>query len=459
MRAPSLALLCALPLGAWALPAAGAPIDAEPTPLEVPVAADGWTADRVAARAVEVSDRVEGARVDRTRAEAGAEWRAADFAPRLDLQATYTRLSEIDQPPFSFGEIVVDSPFPQILDQYALKASLTVPVTSAFLAVLPAWKAAKGQAEVARWQGEIAREEAALSAREAFFGFARVEAARVVAADAVRLLDAYLDDLQALFAAGQVTEADVLQARARRAEAAGQTARLAGAHRLATHSLRLMLDLGPDAPVGLGEDIARAPDPLPPASELTEGWRGRPEVNALVALGGVFEDSADAAGASRWPSLAVVGNYTYANPNNRFVPASDRFDGSWDLSLVLSWSPNAFVSGLAQREDVLLQARRNAADLEALREGLALQLASAVADFEAATAALEAADEQVEAATAAWRAQRDLLQAGEATPNDVLDAESALRRAQAARFDTRIDCHLARARVDHALGRASSTGE
>ena len=34
-----------------------------------------------------------------------------------------------------------------------------------------------------------------------------------------------------------------------------------------------------------------------------------------------------------------------------------------------------------------------------------------------------------------------------------------VRRAQAARFDTRIDCHLARARVDHALGRASNSGE
>ena len=149
----------------------------EPAALVVPISPDGWTAERVAARAVEASTRVAVSEVDRIRAETNAEWRVAEFAPRLDLRATYTRLSEIDQPPFQFGELTIDSPFPQILDQYALQASLTVPVTDAFLAILPAWRAAKGTAEVARWQTETERASAALRAREAFYGFARVEAA------------------------------------------------------------------------------------------------------------------------------------------------------------------------------------------------------------------------------------------------------------------------------------------
>ncbi|MCB9529482.1 MAG: TolC family protein [Myxococcales bacterium] len=428
-----------------------------PADLVLPVSADGWTAERVAERAAKVSTRVATAEVDRVRAETSAEWRAAEFAPRLDLRATYTRLSEIDQPAFSFGEITVDSPFPQILDQYALQASLTVPVTDAFLAVLPAWRAAKGQAEVARWQTAAERQSAALRAQEALYGLARVEAARLVAADAVRLLDAYIEDLQALFGAGQVTEADVLQARARRAEAVGQSARLESAWRVASQNLRIVLDLPGDAPIAIGEDVTRPPAALPADAELGDGWRDRPEVQALMALDSVYRDSADAAGASRWPSLSVRGNYTYANPNSRVLPQKEQFDASWDVSVILAWSPNGLVSGVARREDALLQADRNAADLETLREGLALQLAQAVGDYRAATAALAAADEQVEAAHAAWTLQRDLLRAGEATPNDVLDAESALRRAQAALFDVRIDCHLARARIDHAIGRAVPT--
>lgn len=445
------ALLAASP--ALAAPSTGD----EPAALVVPTTPDGWTAERVAARAVAVSTRVSAAEVDRLRAETSADFRAAEFAPRLDLRATYTRLSEIEQPAFSFGEIVVDSPFPQILDQYALQASLTVPITDAFLAILPAWRAAKGTAEVARHQTAAAREQAALQAREAFYGFARVEAARLVADDAVRLLDAYIDDLKALFGAGQVTEADVLQARARRAEAVGQQARLDSARRVAAQHLRILLDLPPDAPIGIGEDVTRPPAPLPAADVLDGGWRDRPEVAALVALGAVYEHGADAAGASRWPSLSLRGNYTYANPNARVLPQREAFDGSWDVSVILAWSPNGLVSGVARREDALLEVKRTAAELETLREGLALQLAQAVGDYHAATAALTAADEQVEAAHAAWVLQRDLLRAGEATPNDVLDAESALRRAQASLFDVRIDCHLARARVDHAIGRAAQS--
>lgn len=426
----------------------------EPAALVVPISPGGWTAERVAARAVEASTRVAVSEVDRIRAETNAEWRVAEFAPRLDLRATYTRLSEIDQPPFQFGELTIDSPFPQILDQYALQASLTVPVTDAFLAILPAWRAAKGTAEVARWQTETERASAALRAREAFYGFARVEAARLVADDSVRLLDAYIDDLAALFGAGQVTEADVLQARARRAEAFGQTLRLASAHRVAAENLRILLDLPPDAPIAIGEDITRSPAGLPDGDALASGWRDRPEVAALTALGTVYQHSADAAGASRWPSLSLRGNYTYANPNQRVLPQAERFDGSWDVSVILAWSPNSLVSGIARREDALLEVDRTTAELATLREGLALQLAQSVGDYQAATAALAAADEQVAAAHAAWVLQRDLLRAGEATPNDVLDAESALRRAQAALFDVRIDCHLARARIDHAIGRA-----
>ncbi len=437
------------------LPAARPAVDDAPAELTVPSTADGWTAERVAARAVEVSEQIDVAEIDRIRATTAAEWRAAEFAPRLNLRASYTRLSDIDQPPFEFAGMAFDSPFPQILDQYAVQASLTVPISDMFLAILPAYRAAKGSAEVTRWQTEVERQSAALTAREAFYGFARVEASQIVANDAVRLLEAYIDDLEALFGAGQVTEADVLQARARKAEAVGQLARLESARRVAGQNLRILLDLPPDAAIGLGEDLARPPAPLPDRATLADGWRDRPEVQALRALGAVYDDQADAVGAARWPSLAVQANYTYANPNQRIVPQNEEFAATWDVSVILSWSPNAAVGAIAQREDVHLQARRTAAELEALREGLALQLEKAVGDYEAAIAVLAAADEQVAAARAAWIAQRDLLRAGEATPNDVLDAESALRRAQATLFDIRIDCHLARARVEHALGRAA----
>lgn len=452
-----------LPLLALALAGLGCPGPASavtpqggeaPPALVIPVTPGGWTADAAAARAVQVAEKVEAAAVDRIRAEAAARWRVADFAPRLDLQASYTRLSAIDSPPFSFGEITVDSPFPQILDQYGLKATLTVPVSDAFVSILPAWRAAQGGAEVARWQGLVEQQSAALGAREALYGLARVEAARLVADDAVRLLDAHLDDLDALYRAGLVTRADVLQAQARRAQAEGQQAQLAGARRVAEANLRILLDLEPDAPVGIGEDLTRDPAPPPPEAEAADGWRDRPEVQALRALVGVYEHTADAQGGQRWPRLALAGNLNYANPNQRIVPQVEEFSATWDVSVVLSWSPNAFVRGTAEREDALLQARRTRADLAALQDGLSLQLARSVADFHAARAALAAAEREVESARAAWGLETDLLRAGEATPNAVLDAEAALRRAQATLFDVRIDCHLARARIDHAVGRA-----
>ncbi len=40
---------------------------------------------------------------------------------------------------------------------------------------------------------------------------------------------------------------------------------------------------------------------------------------------------------SAWyPDIYLIGNYSYARPNQRIVPTKDQFDGTWDVTLSLS---------------------------------------------------------------------------------------------------------------------------
>jgi hypothetical protein len=90
---------------------------------------EGLTADQVAVLAVTNAPQAEAAAAAQARAEAAYREVRVGLFPQLALQANYTRLSEVDLPPFDIGGTIIDNPFPQILNTYLLRASLSIPVT------------------------------------------------------------------------------------------------------------------------------------------------------------------------------------------------------------------------------------------------------------------------------------------------------------------------------------------
>lgn len=421
----------------------------------LPVDPAGWTAEKVAARAVEVAPSVKQAQATRTTAEDAAKLGVSAFAPRLDLRASYTRLSLIDPPNIpGFGE------FPQYPDNFLLRASLAVPVTDYIFTVLPSFQAAEDLARVASFQAEAESESVALRARESFYLFVRTTAAERVAGDAVMQLEKYLADLEALVGAGEGTPADVLQARSRLAEARVQRSAARGSVRVATEALRLLLDLPAGAAITIAEDVFESARPAAPdaAALVTEAMESRPEVRALHALAESNDAQVRAAHGARYPRLSVVGNVDYASPNQRLFPQVEEFDATWDLSVVLSWSPNDFVSNKVVADQAELERTRVDNDLITLQDMLGSAATQAASDYGVALETISAADEGVTAAREAWRVRRELLAAGEATPSEALETETALRRAELQQIDAHVSARLALARVQHVIGKARARG-
>lgn len=433
---------------------------AEPPPLALPFQANGLSPGEAVRRAITTAPSLRARQAQAEQARAAVSLRALDFAPRLDLRASYTRLSEIDQPTVNFGGMEI-ALFPQILDQYALRAGVTVPISDYLLRTRHSFDAAKSTAQAADWQATAEREATAIRAFEAYVNYARVQAALTVSRTAITTLERHIGDLEALETAGQVTPADVLQAKAQLADAQLQTRRLEGSLRVTATHLRQQLHLDPAAPLVLGPAIQAPPAPVAVsrAERVRIALEERPELRALGALLESNRRTAKAAGAGMWPRLSLIGNIDYTNPNQRIVPPEDTFTATWDATLALSWSPNDAVISKVSRESAELEISRIQADLAQVEEQVRVQLSQASSDADLARAALEAASRGVEAATAALKTNADLLTAGEARPSDVLTAETALRRAQLAAVDARIDAHLATARVHYAMGRASALAE
>lgn len=444
---------------------AGAPVAPDapdaPTGFALDVVSGGLTEATVVARVQKVSPRLESAVIARESALNSATWKAADFAPRLDLQASYMRLSEVEQVPFEFGDTVLENPFPQVLNQYALRARLRVPISDYYLSVLPTYRAAEASAEVARFQVEAEREADALRAREAFLSYVRAVAATQVAEHSVAQLQAHVAKINTLFRARRLTQADVMQARAQLSSATLQRDRLRAAVEVTGASLRTMLRLDAGAPLPIGEDIM-APDTqaVPSRDNLqAQALSQRPEVRGLQHVLAAHQFHQSAAGGVRWPNLSLVANFDYANPNARSILQQQKFSASWEVGLVLAWSPNDFVAAAVQVDEARADGHRAQADLKALEERIHTQITQSISDLKVAKASIRTAEEGVEAATEVWQVKRDLLDAGRATSDDVLDAQTVLFRAQLNLVDARVDVRVARARTQYAAGLAASALE
>lgn len=464
-RSTRAALLCvSLLSGLMSVSVAAVPqVNAQDAPLEfgVDVVPGGLTEARVVARVQEVSPRVQSAEIARESAQATATWRAADFAPRLDFKASYFRLSEVEQPPFEFGDTTIDNPFPQVLDQYAFRARLRVPISDYFLNILPQYRAAGASAEVARFQVQAQREADALRAREAFLSYVRAVAATRVAENSVTQLQAHVDKLDALFRARRLTEADVMQARAKLSNAQLQRDRLRGAVQVTGERLRTMLHLDADRSLAIGEDVLTTDNAaIPEPKDLqAEALNKRPEVLGLQELMGAHQFRQSAASGARWPTLSLAADFDYANPNARSILQEQEFSATWQVGLILAWSPNDFIAADVQIDQARAQRQKAQADLKTLEEKIHTQVTRAISDLRVARASIHTAEEGVKAAAEVWRVKRDLLEAGRATPNDVLDAETVLYRAQLNLVDARVDVRVARARVQYASGHAARVGE
>jgi len=447
----------------------------------------GLTADGAAERALQTAPSVDRATAAVAVSEAGARraWQA--LFPRVEVSFRYTRLSRITQPDFgSIGldaeqaELAriavaeVDDPeaqflwnslldsfsntdsfsFPVLLNNYAFRASLTYPVSDLFFTILPSYRAAESATEATRAQIAVERRTVGYRARETFYELARGRGALVVAEKSVEQAEAHRQQVAALVDAGAAARVDLLRVEAQLAQSRVAVARAAGGVRVAENALRVLMHADPTEEIALGEDFSVAP-PGPSGNLdalVTRAVENRPEVIALDRLETARTEAIQAQLGRRYPRLALQANFDLANPNQRIIPQQQEFRPTWDISVVLSWSPNDLGDARQAVEEARAQLLQVEADRRALEDAVRLEVAQALAEWETAETTWEASRLGLHAAEESYRVRFDQLEAGAAVTSDLIDAEAELTRARLEVVDAAIGMRIARARIDQAVG-------
>ncbi|MGM0578055.1 MAG: TolC family protein [Myxococcota bacterium] len=455
-----LALVTLLAPSAHAAPPDAEPPDADPPPsireiLET--RESGLTAAEAAARAVEAAPEVRRAEAARDQAEHASERTRAGWIPQVDLEASYLRESDVRQPEFQVDGQTSGNPFPLILDNWLLSGTLRLPVTDWFLRVLPSYRSAEQQARASAWEADTQRQAIALQARVAFWDWVGARGAERIAEDSEALLQAHRDDAADRVDVGTAPRSDLLQAEAELAAARVRRLRAVATREVAEARLRRLLNRPAVEPMHPGATLfdASLESPVPPRGRLlATATRRRPEVLALQAIVEAREEQVDLERGARYPSLDLHARVDYANPNPRVFPQEAVFDTTWQAGVALTWRPTDLIGVEHAVEEAGLEVTRAREDLERLLRDLEVEIAEARSNLTTALEAVDAARAGVAAAQESHRARAARYAVGEGTSTEVLEAETTLRDNQLQLLQARIDARRARARLDHAVGRA-----
>lgn len=439
----------------------------------------GWTAEQAGQRARHASYDVAAKNEALRAAAAKVDQALYSFLPRLSGTARYTRLSPITAPslgggggfsvaavgsgvaagaPLPANALLVATPpfsFPVLLNNYTLQASLTVPISDYFLRISHAYAAASHNEESARLDRLASEAKAAADGKIAFYNWVKAVGQREVLQQALEATRDHAKDAESLFKAGTASKADVLGAQSQVAQGELAVAQAQEYVELAYEQLRIAVRAKPDEAITLGEDvIAQLPRATLDMSALRqEGVTGRAELRSLAAAEQGLSSVASLSRAQSWPQVAAVGNYTYANPNQRYVPQSNTWNATWDVSLQLTWSPNDFLVGRAAGSEADANTMRLRVQSTQFRDALSLEVTQAVSSHQTADLAAEATATAVTAAEEAYRVRREMYRVGRGTSVELSDAEANLFRAKLAAVSARIDQRIARVKLEHATGR------
>jgi outer membrane protein TolC len=412
-----------------ALAQAGAP---EPASAQAPLS---LTLEDAVRRGVEQAPRLAEARARESSAQATVSSREALAKPGISASTSYLRTNHVI--PFGFGSPTsgTEPIFPDIPNNYRVRAEMTVPVYTAGR-VSSLVDAAEADVRAAGHDRKTTEEDVRIDLVRAYWALVTAREAERVLVQSLERADAAVSDVKARVDAGVLPPNDLLSIQAQRAREAVRLVQAKNAVAATMMNLDRLIGEDPGRQIvpATGVDVV-----LPAAGELAaqpiealiaRAREQRTERASLTDRQASLRAAGEASLASLRPQLGALVAVEPTRPNQRFVPKTDDWKTSFDLGVTLTWP--LFDGGKARADNAVALAQAEALGhrLHDFDAALAVEVRQRLLDLESGRAALAASAEAVAAATEARRVVQERFRAGVATSTEVLDAQQELLEAE-----------------------------
>lgn len=374
--------------------------------------------------------------------------------PQLSFSGSYMRLSNI--PPFQVSLPIFPQPIqisPVILDNYTLKLSLQQPLFTGFkLWSLRSAAESIYNASKSSYNSDL--NDAAFKIQAAFWNFYKAGQNNKVIADMLKQIKQHLDDTKNFYANGLVTKNDLLKLEVQYSNVELQKIESDNGLDIARAAFNQALGLPLNDSTEVEAKNIKAEKSNYNYDELvTEAKQNRNELKAMQYRVAASSKNVSAAKSGWFPSLFLIGDYYYSKPNQRIIPAVDKFKDTWDVGVTLSWS--IWNWGLTSSQTTIAEQNKIQAEtsLAKLKDAVEIEVYQNYLTFSRAFDKVKVAKLSVQQAQENYRITQEKYNTQVASSTDLIDAETSLMQSKTNYNNALVDYEIAKARLDKSIGK------
>jgi len=289
----------------------------------------------------------------------------------------------------------------------------------------------------------------------AYWTVVALKAKHDLAKSYVNLLDTLRDNVDKMVAQGVATRSDLLGVEVKLNQANVDLTKVENGLTLSRMALAQVCGL----PINSGMEVADEDTPdIDPRADLARAYdmeavyAARPDLAALALAGEVAGQEAKVKRADMLPSVALVGAYSFSNPN-MFDGFKKSFDGAFSVGVMVKipiwhWGGNHYAYKAAKSDAAVaalkLQNAREMVDLQVSQAAFKAQ--ESLKTYAMTCSNLEKASENLRTANVGFRE-------GVLTSTDVMAAQTAWLKASSERIDAMVEVQLCDVYLTKVLGR------
>jgi outer membrane protein len=379
----------------------------------------------------------------------------SQFLPQLKFSASYTRLSDV--PPF---EITVPfSPQPikvsdVFLNNYSFRVTAQQQVFTGFR-LESMRKAAKYNKDAYAEDMNKEKNELAMNIQTAFWNYYRAKLYKKLTEEFLIQSEKHVEDTKNYMAQGLATRNDLLKLQVQHSGIKLQLIEANNNLDLTRMAFNKTLGLPMEQFTDIeAEEIHVKEEKADINALITEAKNNRSELKSIDFRIKAGMENIDAVNSAWYPSVFLTGNYIFSRPNPRYQPPLDKYKGTWDVGITLSWDIwnwGNTSSQTTQAEQSVIQTQTSR---DQLKEVIELEVNQNYLTLVYALEKVEVSKTIIEQANENYRTTIEKYNVQLATSSELVDAETSLLQAKTYYLNSLVDYQLNKVKLEKSIGRA-----
>lgn len=381
---------------------------------------------------------------------AKAEEASRLMLPTLNFSGGYIRLSQVE--PFKVNFQGRDFEIsPTILNTYQTRLGLQYPLFTGFR-LESNYKINEKNLLAAREDYRSEENNLIFNIKNIYWNIKIAEMMLQSTQENIRQLEAHLLDLENFQKNGMVIENDLLKVKVQIANLKVMKLDFENNIKLGKINLSILIGIPTNREIELISDIDTNVRDLEPLDKLLQiANKNRPELQAAK-----FRKEASIAGISLaksgwFPQINFFANYYYNRPNQRLMPAQDKFYGTWDVGIQFSYNIWNWMTTKYQTQQAEETFQQTQLTEEQLQDAIILEVTQNYFASKKSKDKIEVAKLSVLQAEENYRVTLEKFRNGLVSSSELLDAEVALLNSKISLQTSYLDYIINKSKLEKAI--------